>query len=70
MKTAVLLLNFGEPEHATMDEVVPFLERIFSMNASLEPAAAQAARERAQRLAAARAGGLIEEYNMIGWPLL
>jgi hypothetical protein len=36
MKTAILLLNFGEPEHATMEEVVPFLERIFNLNVSLE----------------------------------
>jgi protoheme ferro-lyase len=27
-----LLLNFGEPEHATLEEVVPFLERIFNLN--------------------------------------
>ena len=66
MKTAILLLNFGEPEHPTMDEVVPFLERIFTMNSSLEGAAGQAARERAHRLAVSRAPGLIEEYEMIG----
>ncbi|NJD09119.1 MAG: ferrochelatase, partial [Gemmatimonadetes bacterium] len=36
MKTAVLLLNFGEPEHAPLAEVVPFLERIFNLNATLE----------------------------------
>ena len=35
MKTGVLLLNFGEPEHPTLEEVVPFLERIFSLNAPL-----------------------------------
>jgi len=66
MRTAVLLLNFGEPEHATMDTVVPFLERIFTMNSSLEGAAGQQARERARQLAAARAPGLIEEYETIG----
>ena len=35
MKTAVLLLNFGEPANPTPEEVVPFLERIFSLNAPL-----------------------------------
>ena len=33
MKLGVLLLNFGEPEEATMEAVVPFLERIFALNA-------------------------------------
>ena len=36
MRLGVILLNFGEPEHATLAEVVPFLERIFTTNASLE----------------------------------
>jgi protoporphyrin/coproporphyrin ferrochelatase len=67
MKTAILLLNFGEPENATMAEVVPFLERIFNLNVGLEEsAAASEARARARRLAEARAPGLIEEYDMIG----
>jgi ferrochelatase len=66
MKTAVLLLNFGEPEHATMDEVVPFLERIFGLNSDLEGQQGEAARARARTLAQARAPGLIEEYNRIG----
>ena len=35
MKTAVLLLNFGEPDQATPEKVIPFLERIFLANASL-----------------------------------
>lgn len=67
MKTAVLLLNFGEPEHATLAEVVPFLERIFNLNATLEgrmPGPEAAARSRA--LAAARAPSLIAEYQAIG----
>ena len=66
MTTAVLLLNFGEPEHPVLEEVVPFLERIFMMNNNLEGAAGDAARARAQKLAQMRAPGLIEEYEMIG----
>jgi ferrochelatase len=66
MRTAVLLLNFGEPEHATVDEVVPFLQRIFQLNVGLEEHAAQAAQERTRRMAEARAPGLIEEYELIG----
>jgi protoporphyrin/coproporphyrin ferrochelatase len=69
MKIGVLLLNFGEPEEATMETVVPFLERIFALNAPLMGAAAAdeakvAARSRA--LAEARAPGLIAEYEEIG----
>jgi protoporphyrin/coproporphyrin ferrochelatase len=72
MKTAVLLLNFGEPENATLEEVTPYLERIFLANASLMgPATAEAVRERSRRLAEERAPGLIEEYQRIGGsPLL
>jgi protoporphyrin/coproporphyrin ferrochelatase len=66
MKTAVLVLNFGEPEQATTEEVVPFLERIFNMNVSLEDAAGAEAQARSRRLAEARAPGLIEEYQNIG----
>jgi protoporphyrin/coproporphyrin ferrochelatase len=66
MKTAILLLNFGEPEHPTMEEVVPFLERIFMMNMSLEEKEGAEARARAHRLAEMRAPGLIEEYELIG----
>jgi ferrochelatase len=68
MKTAVLLLNFGEPETATVEAVVPFLERIFSLNRSLMggPATDSEVAERSRKLAEARAPGLIEEYEMIG----
>jgi len=67
MKTAVLVLNFGEPEEPTLEEVTPFLERIFIQNASLEtPRTAEEARERSRALAEERAPGLIEEYQEIG----
>lgn len=67
MKTGVLVLNFGEPEEPTLDEVVPFLERIFIQNASLEgPKTPEEARERSRTLAEERAPGLIEEYEEIG----
>lgn len=69
MKIGVLLLNFGEPEEPTMEAVVPFLERIFSLNTPLlsESAESDAAiRERSRAMAAARAPGLIAEYEEIG----
>ncbi|MDX1567296.1 MAG: ferrochelatase [Longimicrobiales bacterium] len=67
MKTGVLVLNFGEPEEPELDEVVPFLERIFIQNASLEgPKSAEEARERSRVLAEERAPGLVEEYQEIG----
>ncbi|MBI4520387.1 MAG: ferrochelatase [Gemmatimonadetes bacterium] len=66
-RTAVLLLNFGEPDVAVPEVVVPYLERIFQANAELEgdrPAADVRARSRA--LAERRAPALIEEYRSIG----
>src|ERR671915_539962 len=57
MRTAVLLLNFGEPEHATPEHVVPFLQRIFQQNLRLEEETDHATQERARRLA---------EYELIG----
>ncbi|MFT4605840.1 MAG: ferrochelatase, partial [Rhodothermales bacterium] len=67
MKTAVLMLNFGEPEAPTMEEVVPFLERIFFSNAPLERFPTEEARRaRAAQLAQARAPGLIADYERIG----
>jgi ferrochelatase len=68
METAVLLLNFGEPENPTLPEVVPFLERIFSLNAPLMGGTPgeEEIRARSRRLAEARAPGLIEEYLEIG----
>lgn len=68
MTTGILLLNFGEPERPVMEEVVPFLERIFLINGGLEPGHAEdeARRKRARELAERRAPGLIEEYEAIG----
>ncbi|MGQ0815999.1 MAG: ferrochelatase [Gemmatimonadota bacterium] len=63
MKVGIILLNFGEPEIATREHVIPFLEKIFMINASLEDVDA---RQRARQLAAERAPGLIEEYELIG----
>jgi protoporphyrin/coproporphyrin ferrochelatase len=66
-RLGVLLLNFGEPEQPTMESVVPFLERIFSVNAALfGPATPEQIQERSHRLAVDRAPGLIEEYEAIG----
>ena len=67
-KIGVLLLNFGEPEEMTEAAVVPFLERIFTLNAPLmggnpDP---EAVRARSRELAIQRAPGLIEEYREIG----
>ncbi len=64
MKIGVLILNFGEPEHATLEEVVPYLERIFLRNAALESKGGGPAR--ARQLAETRAPGLIEDYEKIG----
>jgi len=63
-KLGVLVINFGEPEQATSEQVEPFLERIFLQNAGLEPN--EATVQRARRLASDRAPGLIEEYLKIG----
>jgi ferrochelatase len=68
MSLAVILLNFGEPENPVKEEVVPFLERIFSLNAPLmggTPTPEEVG-ERSRRLAEDRAPGLIEEYLEIG----
>lgn len=67
MTLGVILLNFGEPEEATEAEVVPYLERIFSMNRALEgDAPDEQAQARSRELARRRAPGLIEEYRRIG----
>lgn len=67
MKAAILVLNFGEPENPTREEVIPFLEKIFALNMNLEDGLSQEqARARAHELASRRAAGLIEEYELIG----
>lgn len=66
MRTAVLVLNFGEPSRPEEDEVVPYLERIFMANASLEHEDEDRARRRSAELARRRAPGLIAEYRAIG----
>lgn len=66
-RTGIILLNFGEPESPTPEEVIPFLERIFLNNAPLEDATDDnARRERAAELARRRAPGLIADYERIG----
>ncbi|MEX2527480.1 MAG: ferrochelatase [Gemmatimonadota bacterium] len=67
MKSGVLVLNFGEPEHPVEEEVVPFLERIFYKNARLEHRPTEEERRaRSRELALERAPGLMEEYRAIG----
>ena len=67
MSLGVITLNFGEPANPTLEEVTAFLERIFQVNAILEPSADEAAsRRRSRELAERRAPGLIEEYRLIG----
>jgi ferrochelatase len=67
MKIGVILLNFGEPEDPTLENVVAFLERIFYANCNLEGAADERTkRERSRELAERRAPGLIDEYSKIG----
>ena len=67
VSTGIVVLNFGEPEHPVIEEVAPFLERIFSLNAGLEGTATpESARARARQLAQQRAPALIDEYRMIG----
>jgi ferrochelatase len=67
MNSAVVLLNFGEPEDPTLEGVTAFLERIFNLNSGLEqhadPAAAIA---RSRALALQRAPSLVAEYEAIG----
>ncbi|MDR0787479.1 MAG: ferrochelatase [Gemmatimonadota bacterium] len=69
MKIGVLLLNFGEPENPTYEEVVPFLERIFALNSPLMGQGEVSDAEvwaRSRRMAEERAPGLMHEYEIIG----
>jgi ferrochelatase len=65
MRIGVLMLNFGEPAHPDEQEVLPYLERIFLANASLE-ADEHEVRRRSRELAERRTPGLIAEYRAIG----
>ncbi len=67
MRVSVLVLGFGEPETTTLEEVTPFLERIFQANAPLEGTTLERSRgARSRELAAARAPALLETYREIG----
>lgn len=66
MRIGLLVINFGEPSEPTLEAVQPYLERIFLQNTSLESHEGDAARARVRQLAAARAPGLVEEYEAIG----
>ena len=67
MSVGVVLLNFGEPEDPTLENVTPFLERIFQMNAPLEGSTIEPSqRARSRELAAARAPELVQTYHEIG----
>src|SRR5690606_1300132 len=67
MSIGAILLNSGEPERPVEEEVVPFLERIFTTHASLEGSVTEEqARARSRALALERAPGLIAEYLEIG----
>jgi ferrochelatase len=69
MRIGVLVINFGEPDAPVLDTVQPYLERIFLQNMSLEAHLGHeedGARARVRQLAAARAPGLVEEYERIG----
>ncbi len=69
-KIGVLAVNFGEPDEPTLEQIEAFLERVFLQNVDLESHRAEAAVARAKQLAAARAPGLLAEYQEIdGSPL-
>ena len=63
----VLLINFGEPEPTSLDEVVPFLEQIFTANSRLEPGSnPESEKSRSRMLAQQRAPDLARSYARIG----
>lgn len=67
MKIGVLLLNFGEPERPSLEDVTSFLEAIFLTNFQLEhEGRPEAGRQRAAELASRRAPDLLEDYRKIG----
>ena len=63
----VVLVNFGEPDTTSLDEVVPFLEKIFAANSRLEPEYGPENRKsRSRKLAERRAPDLARSYERIG----
>ena len=67
MSVRVVLLNFGEPEDPTLENVTAFLERIFQANAHLEGSTIEPSQgARSRELAAARAPELVQIYSDIG----
>ena len=73
MSVGVVMLNFGEPEDPTLENVTPFLERIFQMNAPLEGSTIEPSqRARSRELAAAprtRAGpDLSRDWRLAAQP--
>jgi ferrochelatase len=70
--TEVILLGFGEPDGASPDETLAYLERIFLANARLDgELTAEDRRRRCRELAERRAPGLQADYERIGGsPLL
>ncbi len=67
MRLTVIVVNFGEPETTTLEEVTPFLERIFQANVPLEGTSIERSRgARSRELAAARAPALVETYRAMG----
>ena len=67
MRVGVVLLNFGEPENPTLDNVTTFLELIFQANAPLEGNAIEPSQQaRSLEMAAARAPELVQVYREIG----
>jgi len=66
MSTGIITINFGEPAEPDLDQVISFLERIFT-NSGLERAAdPEAYRAHVRALAERRAPGLLHEYEQIG----
>jgi ferrochelatase len=67
VRVGVVLLNFGEPENPTLDNVTTFLELIFQANAPLEGSAIEPSQGiRSLEMAAARAPKLVKIYREIG----
>jgi ferrochelatase len=67
VKTAIILINFGEPSGSNPEEAIEYLTRIFFANANLEGAKSDEERwARSRELAGRRAPSLIADYEKIG----